>query len=110
MAALPASGELPAAIGADIDHPDVKTLIPNAKEAGFEALRKTGHYPINHLMVVKDELLAKHPALAADIFAAFAEAKRRYVARLKAGDSHKPTPVEQLHKRLMEITGRDPLP
>jgi 4,5-dihydroxyphthalate decarboxylase len=110
MADLLASGELPAAIGADIDHPDVKTLIPNAKEAGFEALRKTGHYPINHLMVVKDVLVHEHPDLAADIFNAFTEAKRLYIERLKAGAIDKPTAVDELHKRVMEITGRDPLP
>ena len=110
MADLLASGELPAAIGADIDHPDVKTLIPNAKEAGFEALRKTGHYPINHLMVVKDVLLHEHPDLAADIFDAFAEAKRLYIERLKAGAIEKPTAIDELHKRVMDITGRDPLP
>src|SRR5438552_537126 len=61
MSELLASGELPAAIGVDIDHPDVKPLIANAKEAGFEALRARGHYPINHPMVVKDELLDEHP-------------------------------------------------
>src|ERR1700675_599645 len=66
MADLVASGELPAAIGLEIDSPDVKPLIANAAEAGLEALRSRGHYPINHLMVVKDELLEAHPNLAPD--------------------------------------------
>src|SRR3954470_6689341 len=56
-----ASGELPAAIGVETDHPDVKPRIPHAQEAGFEALRRRGHYPINHTVVVKDELLSAHP-------------------------------------------------
>src|SRR5437763_10392766 len=43
MADLLASGELPAAIGVDIDHPDVKPLIASALEAGLEALRQRGH-------------------------------------------------------------------
>src|SRR5262244_3827270 len=34
MADLLAAGELPAAIGVEVDHPDVKPLIANAKEAG----------------------------------------------------------------------------
>jgi 4,5-dihydroxyphthalate decarboxylase len=105
-----ASGELDAAIGVDIDHPDVKPLIPNAKEAGFEALRATGHYPINHLMVVKDETLARHPGLAVSLFEAFAEAKRRYVEKLASGAIAEPTAVDTMYKRVMEITGRDPLP
>ena len=104
-----ASGELAAAIGVEADSPDVKPLIPNALEAGLDALRRHGHYPINHTIVIKDELIARHPDLAADVFNTFAEAKRRYVARLKAGQIDTPTAVDKLHQRVMEITG-DPLP
>src|SRR5215470_3634045 len=66
MADLVASGELPAAIGVEVDSPDVKPLISNAAEAGMDALRSRGHYPINHLVVVKDELLDAHADLAPD--------------------------------------------
>jgi 4,5-dihydroxyphthalate decarboxylase len=110
MGDMLASGELAAAIGVDIDHPDVRPLIASPREAGFEALRTSGHYPINHLMVVKDELLADNPELAAGIFEAFAQAKRLYVERLKAGKIAQPTVVDDMHKRVMEITGKDPLP
>ena len=78
-----ASGEIPAAVNIEVDHPDVKPLIPNPTEAGFEALRRSGHYPINHTVVVKDELLDAYPDLGADIFNAFVEAKRPYVEQLK---------------------------
>src|SRR5438094_1041991 len=37
------SGELAAAIGVRVEAPDVKPLIPNAREAGFDALRQRGH-------------------------------------------------------------------
>jgi 4,5-dihydroxyphthalate decarboxylase len=103
------SGELAAAIGLDVKSPDVQPLIPNALEAGLKALRERGHYPINHLVVIKDELIAKHPDLAADVFKAFAESKRLYVERLKAGKIENPTEFDQMHKRVMEITG-EPLP
>jgi 4,5-dihydroxyphthalate decarboxylase len=109
MGELLASGELPAAIGVETDSPDVKPLIPNALEAGLTALRQRGHYPINHLIVVKDELLEAHPDLAADIFETFAAAKRPYLERLKAGKIELLTAADKLHKRVMEITG-DPLP
>ena len=72
-------------------------------------MRTRGHYPINHLMVIKDEVLAAHPALAADVFNAFAESKRVYLQRLKAGQIEKPTAVDAMHLRVMDITG-DPLP
>ena len=103
------AGELAAAIGVETKHPDVKPLIPNALEAGLDALRRHGHYPINHLVVIKDELIARYPALAADVFNTFAEAKRRYVARLKAGQIETPTGVDKVHQRVMEILD-DPLP
>jgi len=104
------SGELPAAIGLDTEKAEVKRLIPNAADAGFEALSRWGHYPINHLIVVRDELLESHPELAADIFHAFAESKRDYVRRLQDGEFRNPASVDIMHRRVMEITGRDPLP
>ena len=110
MADMLASGELAAAIGVDVNHPDVKPLIPDTKEAGFEALRQRGHYPINHTVVVKDDLLNAHPDLAVDTFDAFVEAKRLYVERLRSGKVEKPTAVDEMHRRVMEITGGDPLP
>jgi 4,5-dihydroxyphthalate decarboxylase len=110
MGEMLAAGELDAAIGADVESPDVKPLIPNPREAAFTALRERGHYPINHLMVVKEELLDAHPELGADLFNAFAQAKRLYVEKLRAGAIGKPTAVDEVYKRVMEITGRDPLP
>src|ERR1051325_9846371 len=61
------AGELVAAVGVDVKSPDVKPLIPNALDAGLAALRRDGHYPINHTVVIKDELIAKYPDLAADV-------------------------------------------
>lgn len=103
------SGEIPAAIGVQVESPDVKPLIPNAREAGFEALRKRGLYPINHTVVVKDELLRAHRDLAPDIFNAFSEARRLYVERLASGRIDQPTPDDVFLRRVMDVTG-DPLP
>ncbi|HEX3484047.1 MAG TPA: ABC transporter substrate-binding protein [Micropepsaceae bacterium] len=109
MADMLISGELVAAIGVDIDHPDVKPLIPNALEAGLAALKSRGHYPINHTVVIKNELIAAHPDLAADVFNAFAESKRLYLEKLNSGAIEKPTEVDKVHARVAEIIG-DPLP
>jgi 4,5-dihydroxyphthalate decarboxylase len=109
MGDMLATGELAAAIGVEAQSADVKPLIANALEAGLSALRQRGHYPINHLVVIRDDLIAKHPDLAADVFDAFARAKRAYVDRLKAGRIDEPTDVDEVHKRVMAITG-DPLP
>ena len=105
-----ATGELAAGIGVAAGHPGVVPLIPDAAEAGFAALRERGLYPINHLVVVRDDLLAAHPDLAPDLFAAYAEAKNRYVARLRDGAVTDPGPADRMYQRVMEITGADPLP
>jgi 4,5-dihydroxyphthalate decarboxylase len=109
MADMVAAGELAGAIGLEMDHPDVKPLIPDGLEAGLAALRGRGHYPINHTVVVRDELLEAHPGLGRDLFDAFADSRRLYLQRLRAGEIDKPTATDRLHQRVMEITG-DPLP
>jgi 4,5-dihydroxyphthalate decarboxylase len=110
LAAMLAAGELAATIGLATDEPGLEPLIRDAAEAGFEALRRRGHYPINHLVVVRDELLEAHPEVAVAVFDAFAESKRLYVERLRAGAIADPSPADRMHARVLEITGRDPLP
>jgi 4,5-dihydroxyphthalate decarboxylase len=108
-----AAGELAAAIalpvGDPVDHPDLAPLIPDPTEAAFESLRTRGLYPINHLLVIRDDVLEAHPGVASDIFQAFVEAKRLYVARLRAGAIHDPSSVDHRYERVMEAIG-DPLP
>ena len=104
-----ASGEIAAAIGVDVKHPDVAPLIPNALEAGLSAYKRDGHYPINHLVVIKNELLERHPDLAADVFNAFSESKRFYVEKLRAGAIEKPDAADNIHARILALGG-DPLP
>ena len=99
LAELVASGELAAAIGVPATD-GLVPLIPDPAEAGLASLRRTGVYPINHLLVVRDELLPAHPGLAPALFEAFAEAKRRYLA---AGP-------DEPDRRVAEATGADPVP
>ena len=106
-----AAGGLAAGIGLVADpQAGLETLIPAAEEAGFEALRRRGLYPINHLVVVRDDLLEAHPGLAADVFRAFAEAKRRYIERLSANHADTQAGTDRMYRRVMTITGQDPLP
>lgn len=107
---LVATGALPAAVGADIDRPGVAPLIADPEAAGYAALRDRDFYPINHLVVVRDELLDEHPDLAVCLFDAFTESKRRYVAALAATTADGLAPVDRMHRTVMEITDSDPLP
>lgn len=108
LADLLAAGELAATIG--VTTPGTQTLIPDAEAAGYAALRERGHYPINHLVVVRDDLLREHPGLAHDLFDTFAESKRRYVDQLRADAIGEPTAADRMYREVMRITGDDPLP
>jgi 4,5-dihydroxyphthalate decarboxylase len=103
-----ASGELSAVVGVQIDSPDATPLIPDPAEAGFAALQARGLYPINHLVVIRDELLDERPELGRQVFDAFARSKQLYVDRLRAGEVHDKT--DRMYARVMELTGADPLP
>src|SRR4029453_10001829 len=104
-------GDIAAAIGINVHSPDLKPLIPNAKEAAFAALCERGLYPINHTVVVRNDVLDANPDVAADLFDAFAQAKKLYVRRLRTGTSETRSEDDQaaLHQMVMDIAG-DPLP
>lgn len=104
------ANDLAAVIGQEkMDQPGIQPLIPDAAERAMATLRGRGHYPINHLIVVRDEILDAHPSLAADLFDAFVRSKRDYLDRLRAGAIAKPTEADRLHARVSEVIG-DPLP
>src|ERR671923_400285 len=109
LGAMVASGELAAAIGVGrVDSPDVKPLIPNAREAEAAWYRKTGLYPINHTVVVKDSLLQADPALAPRLFNAFREAKAAFLQRLSSRAEL--SSEEQALAQRRSLVGNDPLP
>ena len=80
------AGEIDAAIAPDpVDSPDIQPLFPDARQADDAWHRKTGIYPISHLLVVKDATLAAHAGLATELFRLFNEAKSQYLPRLRSG-------------------------
>jgi 4,5-dihydroxyphthalate decarboxylase len=103
------SGEIAAAINIKTDNPDIQSLIPESQEAGITAFKSRGHYPINHLIVVRDEVLDSHPDVAGAVFNAFVESKNLYLERLRKGRIDNLSNVDRLHMRMMDIAG-DPLP
>jgi 4,5-dihydroxyphthalate decarboxylase len=70
------SGGIHAVIAlAGLDPGEVRTVIPDADVVAQEWSRKTGVFPINHVVVVKDALLAEHPWLADELMRMFVAAK-----------------------------------
>jgi hypothetical protein len=102
-------GEIAAAIGIDVRSRAVRPLIPDPERAALTALRQRGIYPINHTIVIRNDVLEACPDIAADLFAVFAEAKAAYVRQLRDRTIASPSPADALLQRVMDITG-DPLP
>ncbi|GAB3056002.1 ABC transporter substrate-binding protein [Intrasporangium mesophilum] len=101
-------GELDAVIGVQADRPDVRPVIRDPHAAAVAALRERGLYPINHLVVVRDDVLAHDPELAVDLVDAFTAAKRQYIGTLR--DGVRTSAMDRELSEVMEITGGDPLP
>jgi 4,5-dihydroxyphthalate decarboxylase len=103
------AGEIDAAIGAgSTDSPDIKPLIPSARQAEADWFKRTGIYPINHMIVVKDEVLASNPWVAAELLAAFKASKQRFLDHLDRGQQL--TPDDQSWIQRKALVGGDPLP
>ena len=90
------------------DNPDYPDLFPNAPELERAYFNRTGIYPIHGTIVVKDSVLAEHPHVARALFDAFSTAKRRWLARVEAGEAD--TPADRKTAGLRSIVGPDPLP
>jgi 4,5-dihydroxyphthalate decarboxylase len=109
VAELLVSGEIAAAVG-DIraDSPDIKPLIPDARNAGIAYFRKTGIYPVNHCLVIRNEILDAEPWVAEELFDAFKAAKKSYLAHLDQGVDL--SPADEAAISLGRAVGGDPFP
>jgi 4,5-dihydroxyphthalate decarboxylase len=57
-------------------HPLVRRLFPDYRAAERDYYRRSGLFPIMHALGVRQDVLDKHPWLAASVYKAFAQAKR----------------------------------
>jgi len=89
---------------------DIRVLLTEeeADEVGLRYYRRTGVYPIGHLITIKDDVLRSHPWIAAELFRAFTASKETYLAGL--GQRTDLTERDKQSLRNREIVGGDPLP
>jgi 4,5-dihydroxyphthalate decarboxylase len=107
LAQMLASGELDAVISAR--DPGGQRLFPDYVSLEREYFRKTGIYPIMHVIVLRRAVYERDRWIAMNLFKAFQEAKRESMQRLvEIGLSHVPMPWLAEHaRRWREIAGED---
>ncbi|MCS7236251.1 MAG: ABC transporter substrate-binding protein [Armatimonadota bacterium] len=99
----------PASFGVD---PRIRRLFPNYREVERNYYVRTGIFPIMHTVVVREDLLRRHPWLATSLFKAFCQAKEVAFRRM----AHSPSlryALPWLHADLeeaQELFGPDPWP
>ena len=109
LGAMLLSGEIDAAIGAGaVDSPDIVPLFDGPADADAAWHRKTGIYPISHMVVVKNAALDSNSDLAHELCSTFQAAKSLYMERLNSGDAD--TPADRALLNMAEIVGDDPIP
>jgi 4,5-dihydroxyphthalate decarboxylase len=57
-------------------NPDIARLFPNYVELEKEHYKRTGIYPIMHLVAIKKEIYERYPFVATSLYNAFVEAKK----------------------------------
>jgi 4,5-dihydroxyphthalate decarboxylase len=82
-------------------------LIPNVAQTEADWFRRTGIYPIHGTIVVKTEVLDRHPEVGKSLYRAFVAAKQPYLERLARGEGH--APEDERYRTLSPLVG-DPLP
>jgi len=112
------AGDLDAIISAHppthSDGPDapIVPLFPDAAEREQDWYRRTGIYPIMHVVVLRRDVLDAHPWAATNLYRGFVQARDRSLAR--AADlnaSRFPVPwLPAYARRMAEMFGGDPLP
>jgi 4,5-dihydroxyphthalate decarboxylase len=76
LAGLLRSGVIDAAAGLEpADYPDLRPLMPEAAQAEADFIRQTGIRPINHTLVVRQDLAATYPWLIHELFRLVGAAK-----------------------------------
>ena len=88
LGAMVEAGELDAFVGARVPaafrsrSSRLRRLFPNYREVEQAYYRKTGIFPIMHTVVLREELVARHPWLPKSLYEAFQAAKRIAYERL----------------------------
>jgi len=90
----------------------ITRLYPDYREPEEAYFRKTGVFPIMHVVALRRDVFERDPWVAMNLFKAFEEAKRRSLARLAdVTASHAPLAwIGDYSARMQRLFGDDPWP
>ena len=93
-------------------HPDVVRLFPDYRNMEEEYYRRTGVWPIMHIIAMKKRVVDEHPWAARNLYNAFLESKRRSLERLldPAVSRYPLAWLPAYAARMAEMFGGDPFP
>jgi 4,5-dihydroxyphthalate decarboxylase len=93
-------------------NPDITRLFPNYVEMEREYYKRTGIYPIMHLVAIKKEVHERYPFVASSLYDAFVESKRialKHMYNLRALRYMTPFLMRDIDE-IYEIFNGDPWP
>ena len=90
-------------------NPEIIRLFPDFMPVEEAYWRDTGIFPIMHIIVIRAEILQRHPWVAMNVFKAFEEAKRRSIERaLDVSATRFPIPWGfEFANRAVKVFGKD---
>ena len=93
-------------------HPDIVRLFPDYRPVEEAYFRKTGIYPIMHVIAIRAEVLERFPWVATNLLEGFEAAKQRSLARAKEITASRfPVPwIAEIADRAHELFAGDPMP
>jgi 4,5-dihydroxyphthalate decarboxylase len=117
LSQLLVEGEIDAIAGAGLPealrtNPDIQRLFPDFRRVEQEYYRRTGIFPIMHLVAIRRELYERYPFVATSLYDALNRSKELALARMRSGGSNRymlPWMADDIEE-LDAVFGPDPWP
>jgi 4,5-dihydroxyphthalate decarboxylase len=90
--------------------PKVGLLFPDPKKAEIDYYKKSGIFPIMHTVVIKNEILEKHPWIAISVVQGFQKAKELCYRRMQDPRTFALVWPHELLREQAALFGKDPWP
>jgi 4,5-dihydroxyphthalate decarboxylase len=89
--------------------PQIKRLFSNPRQAEMEHFRRTGIFPIMHVMVIGEQFYRRHPWVAQSLYKALLESKNHCIEAIYRNDAiHSALPWTGQHaEEVREVMGDD---